>query len=381
MPPEKPIYLDYNATTPLTEEVIAAMLPYLREHFGNPSSSHVFGQTTHQALEKARTQVADLIGANPAEITFTSGGTESNNMAIRGLALARQNQGNHIITSTVEHDAVLHVCQHLETLGFEITTLPVDEQGRVNPEDLAAALRPETILVTIMHANNEVGTIQPIETLAEITHQAGVIFHTDAAQSAGKIPVNVDDLGVDLLSIAGHKVYAPKGVGALYVRSGINLEKITFGAAQENGLRPGTENILEIVGLGQAAQQARQELKANQAHFRALRDRLYRSLIESIGEDHLRWNVRPETCLPNTLNISFHRKQADRFLAAMGDEIAASTGAACHAGQFSYSPVLRAMHVPLEWLMGAVRFSVGRMTTEADIDHAAAVITRTLQET
>ncbi len=377
---QQPIYLDYNATTPLTEEVIAAMEPFLREHFGNASSSHIYGQTAHKALEKARTQIAEAIKASPDEITFTSGGTESNNMALRGLALARQDKGNHIITSAIEHDAVLNVCGYLKSQGFEITILPVDGLGLVNPDDLAAALRPETILVTIMHANNEVGTIQPIKDLAELTHQTGAVFHTDAAQSLGKIPVNVDDLGVDLLSIAGHKVYAPKGVGALYIRAGIRLENIIFGAPQENGLRPGTENILEIVGLGQAAEQAVKDLTANQTHFKALRDRLYKGLRDNIAEDQLRRNGHPEKCLPNTLNISFHLQQADRFLAAMRDDLAASTGAACHAGQFTFSPVLRAMGIPLEWLLGAVRFSVGRMTTSVEVDHAIAVITKTLQE-
>ncbi len=374
MKKEKPIYLDYNATTPLTQEVIDAMLPFLKEHFGNPSSSHYYGQITHQAMVKAREQMAGLINAAPSEIVFTSGGTESNNMAIRGIALEYQSKGRHLITSAVEHDAVLNVCDHLKKQGFEITTLPVDGDGLVNPDDLRAALREDTTLVSIMHANNEVGTIQPIQALADISHQAGALFHTDAAQSAGKIPVEVDQLGVDLLSIAGHKLYAPKGIGALYIKQGLTLKNIIFGAPQEKGIRPGTENILEIVGLGQAAEQAKRDLTANQRHFQTLRDRLLDGLRDNIPTEKLRRNGHPEKCLPNTLNISFHRKQADRFLKSMKDDLAASTGAACHAGQFTFSPILHAMGVPMIWMLGAVRFSVGRMTTPEDIDHAIAAI-------
>ncbi|MFW5713565.1 MAG: cysteine desulfurase family protein, partial [Brevefilum sp.] len=294
----KPVYLDYNATTPLTDEVIEAMRPFLEQHFGNPSSQHQYGRITYQAVETARRQVAGLIRAHPDEIIFTSGGTESNNMALSGAARAGGEKRRHIITSAIEHPAVTEVCHYLETQGYEITTLPVDQFGLVSPDDLQTALRSDTLLVSVMHANNEVGTIQPIMALAELTHQAGALFHTDAAQSVGKIPVTVDELGVDLLSIAGHKLYAPKGVGALYIRPGTQLEKITFGAGQEGGLRPGTENVLEIVGLGAASQQARQDLETNMAHFKKMRDRLQDGLIFAIGEENIRINGHPEKRLP-----------------------------------------------------------------------------------
>ena len=374
MSQDRPIYLDYNATTPLTEEVIEAMRPFLEQHYGNPSSTHTFGQITHEAVEKARQRVAGLIKASPDEIIFTSGGTESNNMAIRGIARANAEKGNHIITTAVEHPAVTEVCAYLEAQGFQITTLPVDSFGQVSPEDLAAELRPETILVSVMHANNEVGTIQPIKELAKLTHQAGVLFHTDAAQSVGKIPVDVADLDADLLSIAGHKLYAPKGVGALYLRRGTAIEKIMFGAGQENNHRPGTENVLEIVGLGKAAQQAGKDLESNRLHFRTMRDRLHMGLETALSKDEMRLNGHPEERLPNTLNLSFKNIEANVLLGIIQNTIAASAGAACHAGEVQVSSVLAAMDVPIEWAKGTIRFSVGRMTTVEDIDRAIPII-------
>lgn len=374
-----PIYLDYNATTPLTQEVITAMRPFLEEHFGNPSSSHPFGRITHQAVEQARKRVAGLIHAAPDEIIFTSGGTESNNMAIRGIARAKAQKGNHIITTAVEHPAVTEVCRYLETQGFQITRLPVDSFGRVSPEDLADALRPETILVSVMHANNEVGTIQPIKTLAELTHQAGALFHTDAAQSVGKIPVDVTDLDVDLLSVAGHKLYAPKGVGALYLRRGTSIEKIMFGAGQENNRRPGTENVLEIVGLGKAAQQASQDLEANMVHFQTLRDRLHMGLESALSQEMMRLNGPPDQRLPNTLNLSFKNIEANVLLDKIQNSVAASAGAACHAGDVHISGVLEAMDVPIEWAKGTIRFSVGRMTTAEEIDRAIPIISQAVK--
>lgn len=374
-----PIYLDYNATTPLTQEVITAMRPFLEEHFGNPSSSHPFGRITHQAVEQARKRVAGLIHAAPDEIIFTSGGTESNNMAIRGIARAKAQKGNHIITTAVEHPAVTEVCRYLETQGFQITRLPVDSFGRVSPEDLADALRPETILVSVMHANNEVGTIQPIKTLAELTHQAGALFHTDAAQSVGKIPVDVTDLDVDLLSVAGHKLYAPKGVGALYLRRGTSIEKIMFGAGQENNRRPGTENVLEIVGLGKAAQQASQDLEANMVHFQTLRDRLHMGLESALSQEMMRLNGHPDQRLPNTLNLSFKNIEANVLLDKIQNSVAASAGAACHAGDVHISGVLEAMDVPIEWAKGTIRFSVGRMTTADEIDRAIPIISQAVK--
>lgn len=380
MESQKPIYLDYNATTPLTPEVIAAMRPFLEEHFGNPSSSHPYGRRAHQAVEKARSQVAALIGAAPDEVYFTSGGTEANNLAIRGILKAHAPRGGHIITSAIEHPAVTEVCYYLAAQGYKITTLPVDEYGRVSPEDLKKALRSETVLVSVMHANNEVGTLQPIKTLATLAHQSNIYFHTDAAQSPGKIPVDVDDLGVDLLSIAGHKFYAPKGVGALFVRRGTVLEKILFGAGQERNLRPGTENVLEIVGLGQAAEQAQQDLSENNSHFQVLRDRLQSRLEMALPSGMIHVNGHPDERLPNTLSVAFKNIEADKLLATINNEVAASAGSACHADRVEISSVLQAMHVPVEWAKGTVRLSVGRMTNEAQIDQAVGVITRAIND-
>lgn len=376
----KPIYLDYNATTPLTLEVIEAMLPFLEKHFGNPSSSHPYGRITHQAVEVARRHVANLLHAKTEEIIFTSGGTESNNLALRGATTALREKGNHIITSAIEHPAVTEVCDFLARQGFQLTVLPVDEFGKVSPDDLQTAIQPETILVSIMHANNEVGTIQPIRQLAAIAHQHGALFHTDAAQSVGKIPVDVDDLGVDLLSIAGHKLYAPKGIGSLYIRQGIHLGKVIFGAGQEGGRRPGTENVLEIVGLGKAAQQACSDLFENMSHFAEMRERLHQGLKLALPEGSTRLNGHPADRLPNTLNLSFRNIQANVLLEQIQDQVAASAGAACHADQVSVSAVLKAMDVPLEWAKGTVRFSVGRMTTGKEIDRAVKIIAAAVTE-
>ncbi|NLN69997.1 MAG: cysteine desulfurase [Chloroflexi bacterium] len=376
MPQTQPIYLDYNATTPLSAGVIAAMRPFLEEYFGNSSSSHAYGRIAKAALDTARRQVARLIGASPGEIIFTSGGTEANNLAILGVARAYRSKGQHMITSAVEHPAVTEVCAYLSSRGFRITTLPVDSYGRVAPQELSDALTPETILVSIMHANNEVGTIQPIRELASLAHRAGALFHTDAAQSAGKIPVNVGDLGIDLLSIAGHKLYAPKGVGALYIRAGVRLEKITFGTGQEKGLRPGTENMLEIVGLGAAAEEAQQTLNVRKQHLATMRDRLHFGLEVALPPGVLRLNGHSDERLPNTLNLSFHNIEANTLLDSISGFIAASAGAACHAGHIEVSGVLRAMNVPMAWAKGALRFSVGTMTSSEEIDRAVEVITQ-----
>ncbi len=382
----KPIYLDYNATTPIAREVAEAMAPYLYEHFGNPSSSHPYGVETKRAVEAARAQVAALLGAQPVEMIFTSGGSESNNMAIKGVALARhqngavrsamghRERGNHIITSAVEHPAVIEVCGWLETQGFRVTVLPVDEHGLVDPADLERAITPDTLLVTVMHANNEVGTIQPIAELAEIAHRHGALVHTDAAQSVGKVPVDVDALDVDLLSVAGHKLYAPKGIGALYVRGSVQLAKLIHGADHEGNRRAGTENVLEIVGLGQACQVAGRDLNKNQAHFARLRDRLHEGLLRELGDEAIRLNGHPEKRLPNTLSLSFRGVEANTLLSEIGEQVAASAGAACHAGQVDVSAVLEAMGVPVDWAMGTVRFSVGRDTTAQEIDQAVEVV-------
>jgi cysteine desulfurase len=371
---KNPIYLDYNATTPIAPEVAEVMLPYLYGIFGNPSSSHAYGLAAKQAVETARVQVADLIGALPNEIIFTSGGTEANNHAIVGYCKANQERGSHIITSSIEHPAVLEVCRALEGEGFRVTILPVDPFGRVAPRDLKTAIQPDTILATIMLANNEVGTLQPIKELAQIAHQHGVAFHSDAAQAVGKISVKVDDLGVDLLSIAGHKLYAPKGVGALYKRSGVILQKLMHGASHESNRRPGTENVLEIVGLGKACEIAGRDMEANITHYQQMRDDLHHALIKALGQDSLRLNGHPEECLPNTLNISFKGVEANSLLSEVSQHVAASAGAACHADQVDVSTVLQAMAVPLEWAMGTVRFSVGRETTREEIDAVVPVI-------
>jgi cysteine desulfurase len=355
------------------------MVPFLFEHFGNPSSSHPYGLKTKRAVENARSQVAALLSCQASEVVFTSGGTESNNQAIKGIAQARHEQGNHIITSAVEHPAVLEVCAWLETQGFRITVLPVDALGQVDPADLEKAITPETLLVTVMHANNEVGTLQPIAELAGIAHRHGALMHTDAAQSIGKIPVNVDKLGVDLLSLAGHKVYAPKGIGALYIRSGVKLPPLLHGAGHEGGLRPGTENVLEIVGLGKACQVAQRDLDGNMAHFRAMRDRLHRGLLRELGSGTTRLNGHPQERLPNTLSLSFRGVEANVLLADIGAQVAASAGAACHADQVDVSAVLEAMQVPVEWAMGTVRFTVGRDTSSEDIDRAIQVVARAVQ--
>ena len=368
----RPIYLDYNGTTPHDPEVIAAMRPFLEDEFGNPSSGHAYGAKPREAVANARRQVAALINCRPGEIIFTSGGTESNNHAIRGTARRLREKGNHIITSAFEHPAVLEVCRHLEADGFETTYLPVSAEGMVNPKDVEQAVRPTTILITVMHANNEVGTLQPIASISRIARRHGIALHTDAAQSVGKIPVDVDALGVDLLSVAGHKLYAPKGVGALYVRSSLDLEKFCHGAGQESGWRAGTENVLEIVGLGKACEIAREGLEEHMVWMKQLRDRLYRGLTEAIPATRL--NGHAEQRLPNTLSIAFKGIEAPRLLDAIGSEVAASAGAACHADAVEISHVLKAMAVPLEWARGTVRFSLGRMTTAEEIERTIQVV-------
>ena len=370
----KPIYLDYNATTPIDPEVAEAMRPYLFEHFGNPSSSHWYGIQTKKAVDEARRQGADLLHCNPEEVVFTSGGSESNNYAIKGTAFANREKGNHIITSAIEHPAVLKVCKYLAEKGFQITYLPVDEFCLVNPRELQKSITPQTILITIMHANNEVGTIQPIAEIAKIAKEHGIVFHTDAAQSVGKIPTRVDELEVDLLTIAGHKLYAPKGIGALYVRGGIRLEKLIHGADHEQDLRAGTENVLEIVGLGQACEIAKRDLEKNTRHMQKMRDLLYAGLRQQGGE--IRLNGHPEKRLPNTLSVCFKSIEANTLLAEI-ESVAASAGAACHSDSVRISSVLEAMQVDLEYAMGTVRFSTGKMTTEEEVTHTVAVFVKT----
>ena len=373
----KPIYLDYNATTPLDPLVVEAMEPFLREHFGNPSSTHAYGRAAHEAMDWARGQVAGLIGAAPSEIVFTSGGTEATNHALKGLVLARlagvaRGSAPHVVTSTVEHPATAETCAFLERLGAQITRVPVDRHGVVDLAALEQALRRPTVVVSIMHANNEVGTLEPIPAIAGLAHERGALVHTDAAQSAGKIPVDVNALGVDLLSLAGHKLYAPKGVGALYVRAGLALEPLIHGAGHEGGRRAGTENVPYMVGLGAACQLAQRGLPEAGATLRRLRDRLWDRLREALGGDVV-LNGHPTERLPNTLNVNFIGHVGAELLAAV-PEVAASTGSACHEGLVELSPVLRAMRVPEELGRGAVRLSVGRFTTDDEVERAAGLL-------
>lgn len=374
-----PIYLDYNATTPLDPAVIAAMLPYIQEHFGNPSSSHGYGKTTHDAVEHARRQLADLLGAQSDEIVFTGGGTEASNYALKGAVFAKLHgffgrwaKDAHIVISAVEHPATVQPCKFLERLGCRITTLPVDGRGQIDPDAVKKAIDRRTTLISIMHSNNEVGTLQPIREIAKITKEHGILLHTDAAQSVGKLPVDVNELGVDLLTVAGHKLYAPKGVGVLYVRRGVKLEPFIHGAGHEAGRRAGTENVASLVALGQAAEIARQSLPAATERLRQLRERLWSKLREALGE-RVVLNGHPEQRLPNTLNVSFLGQIGSEVLQRT-PEIAASTGSACHEGHVTLSPVLCAMKAEREVNQGAVRLSVGRLTTEEEIDRAAAAL-------
>lgn len=365
-----PIYLDYNATTPVAPEVLEAMLPFLREHFGNPSSTHPFGRLAAQAVAEARSQVAALIGARAHEMVFTGCATEANNLALLGVARALGGTKRHLVVSAIEHPAVMAPAQHLQEEGWRLTVVPVDDFGRVSPQDIAQALRPDTALVSVMHANNEIGTIQPIREIAHITRERGVLLHTDAAQSAGKIPVDVDTLGVDLLTLAGHKFYAAKGVGALYIRQNTPVRHISFGADHERGLRPGTENVPAIVGLGVAAQLARERLPQASSRLRELRDQLHALLIEAIPG--LILNGHPEQRLPNTLHVSFPGASGRRLLDQASHIVAASLGSACHSEHDAVSGVLAAIGADSVRATGAVRLSVGRMTTPDEVSRAAS---------
>lgn len=372
----QPIYLDHNATTPIHPEVVEAMLPYLTEHFGNPSSAHVFGRRAQAAIERAREQVAALLGCAPDEITFTSGGTESNNLAIRG-ALDLAGTRRHVLTSIVEHPATARPCAWLEKQGVEVTRMPVDPLGQVLPDEAKAFVRGDTGLVTVMLAQNETGTLMPVRDLAAVAHERGALLHTDAAQAVGKIPTRVDKLGVDMLSVAGHKLYAPKGVGALYVRRGTRIGPVMLGAGHERGLRPGTENVASIVALGQACVVAGRDLDVEPARQRGLRDTLWDALRAAIP--NIRLNGHPVQRLPNTLNVGFPGVRGSAVLDA-APQIAASTGSACHAGGETPSAVLLAMGLDADAALGAVRLSIGRATTQADVDTAAAALVRAFRE-
>jgi cysteine desulfurase len=378
---EKPVgtrrtYLDFNASTPIAPEVADAMRGVLAEPFGNPSSEHWAGEPAKHAIEKARAQVAVLLGCKPNEIVFTSGGSEANNHALKGVFFARRHTKAHFITTEVEHPAVINPCRFLERLGATVSYLPVDGFGRVDPDDVQRAITAETILISVMHANNEVGTIQPIPDIARIAREHGIFFHTDAAQSVGKVATRTDQLGVDLLSVAGHKLYGPKGVGALFVREHVRLEPLIHGAAHESGRRAGTENILLDVGLGTAC--AISQLWLGMESVQRLRDLFWNMLQDSFG-DRIALNGHPTERLPNTLNVSFIGRAGSEVLARL-ENIAASTGSACHSGSVELSPVLKAMKVPPQIGMGAVRFSLGRTTTREEIESTVALLTKAVAQ-
>jgi len=364
------IYLDFNASTPIAPEVADAMKPFLSQHFGNPSSQHWAGIPAKEAVERARQQVAELLECSPDEIVFTSGGSESNNHAIKGVFFALREKGTHVITTQIEHPAVINPCRFLEKFGAEVTFVPVDRHGRVDPQDIQKAITPGTILITVMHANNEVGTIQPIEEISKIARERSIVFHTDAAQSVGKIVTKVDDLTVDLLSIAGHKVYAPKGIGALYIRKGTPIEPLIHGAGHESGRRAGTENVLLIVGLGKACEVAKRSVDDDR--ICTMRDRFWKLLQDNFGEKVV-LNGHPLHRLPNTLNVSFVGKAGGEILSRL-DGVAASTGAACHSGSVELSPVLKAMGISPEVGMGAIRFSLGRTTTIQELERVVGLL-------
>ncbi|MBW8334753.1 MAG: cysteine desulfurase [Prolixibacteraceae bacterium] len=374
-----PIYLDYNATTPVDPEVVKEMIPFIESFYGNPSSSYSIGRNNKEAVEKAREQVAKLINCKPEEIYFTSCATESNNLAIRGIAMANQQKGKHIITSSIEHPAVTEVCKYLSSLGWDITYLPVDKYGFVNPTDVENVIRKDTVLISIMHANNEVGTIQPIQEIGVIARQNKIVFHTDASQSVGKIETDVDKLEVDLLTIAGHKFYAPKGIGALYIRKGTQIENLMHGAGQEKGIRPGTENVIQIVGLGKACEVALRDFKQNRHNMQASRDRLLDGLISQLG-NQVHVNVNLENCLSNTLSVAFENISAHALASLIGNDVLISTGSACHSGETTISSVLQAMSLDFRTATATVRISTGKHTTGEEIDFAIEVITNAVKK-
>ncbi|MEW6409132.1 MAG: cysteine desulfurase family protein [Nitrospirota bacterium] len=380
----KVIYFDYNATTPVDRRVLEAMIPYLgvprktegfadsplESNFGNPSSSHVFGKDAKDAIESARAMVANLLGCSVNEIVFTSGGSESNNLAVKGIAYANREKGNHIITSMIEHPSILNPCRYLEKQGFEVSYLRVGREGIVDPDDVKKAINNRTILITIMHANNETGVIQPIKEISSVAKNAGVYLHTDAAQSVGKIQTKVNELGVDLLTIAGHKFYAPKGVGSLFIREGVKIEPIIHGAGHERRLRSGTENVAGIVGLGKAVEIAIRDMKATASYLVNIRNRMFSKLSNGV---EIRLNGYPEMRLPNTLNVYLKGVDTTDLLSSL-QYIAASTASACHSGTKTPSHVLLAMGLTEGEALSSIRFSFGKWTTEDEIDTAAEMI-------
>lgn len=367
------VYLDHSATTPVRPEVAELVCKYMTVHFGNASSVYSFGREARKAVENAREQVAAVIGADPAEIIFTSGGTEADNLAIMGVAYANEKKGNHIITTQIEHHAVLDTCHYLEKKGFEVTYLPVDEHGLVSIRDLENSITDKTVLISVMHANNEVGTIQPVADIGRIARGRGVYFHTDAVQTFGKIPVNVKDMNIDLLAVSAHKIYGPKGTGCLYIRKGTKMNNIMFGGGQERKRRPGTENVPGIVGFGQAAEMAAAEMDQQMTYLAKQRDRLIAGIFKSI--DHVKLNGHPEKRLPGNVNVSFRFVEGESLLLSLDMKgIAASSGSACTSGSLDPSHVLLAMGIPHEIAHGSLRMTLGRGNTEEDIDYVLEVL-------
>ncbi|UCH50565.1 MAG: cysteine desulfurase NifS [Chloroflexota bacterium] len=369
----KRIYLDYAATTPTHPEVMKAMLPYFTDSFGNPSSIHSFGQEARDAIEKARNQVATLIGAKDDEIVFTGSGTEADNFALKGVVSAKQDKGNHIITSPIEHHAVLETCKFLEKQGFSVTYVPVDGYGMVDPSDVKKAITNKTILISIMHANNEVGTIEPVAEIANIARESEIYFHTDAVQGVGHIPVDVDNLNVDLLSISGHKLYGPKGIGALYIRKGTRVSPFMHGGGQEKGKRASTENVPAIVGLGKATEIAYREMPEEAQKLTALRDQLIEGILKSI--EYTQLNGHPQRRLPNNANVSINYVEGESMLLNLDlAGICASTGSACSSEELEPSHVLVAMGLPHLQAHSSLRFSLGKWTTDEDINQVLNVL-------
>ena len=373
------IYLDYAATTPVSEDVMRAMAPYFRETFGNPSSIHGTGREAHRAVDAARKQVADAIGATPREIFFTSGGSESDNWALCGAAFAQRGRGNHIITTAIEHHAVLNTCRWLEKQGFRVTYLPVDACGRVDPDQAEKAMDDETVLISVMTANNEIGTLEPIREIGEIARRKGVLFHTDAVQAVGAVPVNVQETGVDLLSLSAHKFYGPKGVGALYIREGVRIDSLIHGGEQEGGLRAGTENLSGIIGLGEAIRLAVERMPENARKTAALRDRLIRGIMERL--DGVRLNGHPTERLPNNCSLSFRDIEGEALLLRLDlAGIAASSGSACASGSLEPSHVLTAIGLSPETARGSLRMTLGAGTTEKEIDEVIRVLPEIVED-
>jgi len=370
------VYLDHAATTPVDEKVLEEMLPYFTKKYGNASSLHSFGREARDAIERSRERVAQLIGAESEEIIFTAGGTESDNIAIKGIAF-REGKG-HIITSQIEHPAVMATCQHLEKKGFDVTYLPVDKYGMVSPEDVENAIRDDTILITIMHANNEIGTVEPIEEIAKIARENEIVFHTDAVQSVGKIPVNVKRIGMDMLSISAHKIYGPKGVGALYIKKGTKIEAIIHGGGHEKGLRPSTENVPGIVGLGKACELAEKRMEEDMKRMQRLRDKLIKGVLE-IEESYL--NGHPEKRLPNNAHFRFAAVEGESLILSLDDKgIAGSTGSACSSKKLKPSHVLMAIGLNEVQAHGSLRLTLGRENTEEEIDYVIEVLPPILEK-